>query len=68
MSEAEGCVYFCLANFILAVVKLIFLGLSSGGQQLGTSQLRPQLLCLLPLQVGNGMMVELMDQMDNITT
>ena len=51
MSEAEGCVYFCLANFILAVVKLIFLGLSSGGQQLGTSQLRPQLLCLLPLQV-----------------
>ena len=52
MPKAEECVYFCLANFILAVVKLIFLGLPSGGQQLGTSQLRPQLLCLLPLQVG----------------
>ena len=67
MPKAEGCVYFCLANFILTLVKLIFLGLSSGGQQLGTSQLRPQLLCLLSLQVGDGMMVELMDQI-NITT
>ena len=54
MSEAEGCVHLSLAVcqiFFRPWSNLYFAGLSSGGQQLGTSQLRPQLLCLLPLQV-----------------
>ena len=54
MSEAEGCVHLSLAvcqTFLWPPSNLYFAGLSSGGKQLGTSQLRPQLLCLLPLQV-----------------
>ena len=54
MSEAEGCVHLSLAvcqTFFRPSSNLYFAGLSSGGKQLGASQLRPQLLCLLPLQV-----------------
>ena len=47
------CIYILLFAQLLfwPLSNLYFAGLSSGGQQLGTSQLRPQLLCLLPLQV-----------------
>ena len=54
ISEAERCVHLYLAvcpTFFWPSPNLYFTGVSSSGQQLGTSQLCPQLLCLLPLQV-----------------